>query len=533
MKIQRFAITCLAAICFAVLVHGQVTYERLLNAGKDPGTWMTYSGSYRSWRYSSLDQISRQTASRLKVEWVYQMPTSLMVETTPLVADGIMYLTEPPSNVVALDAATGRQYWRYRRELPNRINVCCGQVNRGVAILGNRIFVGTVDAHLVALDAKTGAVLWDVRVADHTTGHSITVAPLVVKDTVVCGISGGEYGVRGFLDAYDAATGKRRWRFWTIPEPGQPGSETWPGDAWKTGGAPTWVTGSFDAEQNLIIWGTGNPSPDWNGDSRRGDNLYSDSAIALDADTGKLKWYFQFVPHDVHDWDATQVPVLVDGEWRGQPRKLIYWAHRNGFYYVLDREKGTFLFGTPFAKQTWAKGLDSAGHPIGLPNIDPSPEGTYIWPGVQGATNWYSPSYNPLTKLFYLSVWENRSVYHKGEQEYSPGNRYIGSVPLIDLPEDPGHGAVRALNPQTGERVWNYDLHTKPWAGVLSTAGQLVFGGSDEGHFFALDAETGREVWRQNLGGIIRANPVTYLAGGRQFVSIAAGSAIFTFALAR
>jgi alcohol dehydrogenase (cytochrome c) len=533
MNMQRFAFTCLAAIYFAVLVPGQVTYERLLNAGKDPGNWMTYSGSYRSWRYSSLDQVTRQTASRLKVEWVYQMPTPLMVETTPLVVDGIMYLTEPPSNVVALDAATGRQYWRYRRELPNRINVCCGQVNRGVAILGNRVFIGTVDAHLVALDAKTGAVLWDVLVADHTTGHSITVAPLVVKDTVICGISGGEYGVRGFLDAYDAATGKRRWRFWTVPEPGQPGGETWPGDAWKTGGAPTWTTGSFDAEQNLIIWGTGNPSPDWNGDSRHGDNLYSDSAIALDADTGKLKWYFQFVPHDVHDWDATQVPILVDGEWRGQPRKLIYWAHRNGFYYVLDREKGTFLFGTPFAKQTWAKGLDSAGHPIRLPNIDPSPEGTYIWPGVQGATNWYSPSYSPLTRLFYLSVWENRSVYHKGEQAYSPGNRYIGSVPLIDLPEDPGHGAVRALNPQTGERVWNYDLHTKHWAGVLSTAGQLVFGGSDEGHFFALDAETGREVWRQNLGGIIRANPVTYLVGGRQFVSIAAGSALFTFALAR
>ena len=533
MKMQRFAFTCLAVTCFARLVHAQVTYERLLNAGKDPGNWMTYSGSYRSWRYSSLDQISRQTASRLKVEWVYQMPTPLMVETTPLVADGIMYLTEPPSNVVALDAATGRQYWRYRRELPNRINVCCGQVNRGVAMFGNRIFVGTVDAHLVALDAKTGAVLWDVRVADHTTGHSITVAPLVVKDMVICGISGGEYGIRGFLDAYDAATGKRRWRFWTIPEPGQPGSETWPGDAWKTGGAPTWVTGSFDPDQNLIIWGTGNPSPDWNGDSRHGDNLYSDSAIALDADTGRLRWHFQFVPHDVHDWDATQVPVLVDGEWRGQPRKLIYWAHRNGFYYVLDREKGTFLFGTPFATQTWAKGLDAAGHPIRLPNIDPSAEGTYIWPGVQGATNWYSPSYNPQTKLFYLSVWENRSVYHKGEQEYTPGNRYIGSVPLIDLPEDPGHGAVRALNPQTGERVWNYDLHTKPWAGVLSTAGQLVFGGSDEGHFFALDAETGREVWRQNLGGIIRANPVTYLVNGRQFVSIAAGSAMFTFALAR
>src|SRR5713101_8475352 len=294
MRIQRFAFTCLAAICLAVLVHGQVTYERLLNAGKEPGNWMTYSGSYRSWRYSSLDQITRQTASRLKVEWVYQMPTPLMVETTPLVVDGIMYLTEPPSNVVALDAATGRQYWRYRRELPNRINVCCGQVNRGVAILGDRVFIGTVDAHLVALDAKTGDVLWDVPVADYSTGHSITVAPLAVKDMIICGISGGEYGIRGFLDAYDAATGKRRWRFWTVPEPGQPGSETWPGDARKTGGAPTWVNGSFDVEQNLIIWCTGNPSPGRSSNSPRGDNLYSDGAIAPSSGTCKLKWHFQF-----------------------------------------------------------------------------------------------------------------------------------------------------------------------------------------------------------------------------------------------
>ncbi len=531
MKICRFTLALFAAVSWEASATGQVTYERLVHAANESGNWLTYSGAYRSWRYSALDQITLQNAPRLRVEWVYQMPTTLMVETTPLVVDGIMFLTEPPSNVVALDAASGRQYWKYRRELPKRINVCCGQVNRGVAALGDRVFIGTVDAHLVALDAKTGDVLWDVPVADYSTGHSITVAPLAVKDMIICGISGGEYGVRGFLDAYDAATGKRRWRFWTIPEPGQPGNETWPATSWKTGGAPTWVTGSFDVEQNLIIWGTGNPSPDWNGDSRRGDNLYSDSAIALDADTGKLKWYFQFVPHDLHDWDATQVPVLVDAEWRGQPRKLIYWAHRGGFFYVLDRVNGQFLFGTPFAKLTWASGLDAAGHPMRLANIDPTPEGTYIWPGVQGATNWYSPSYNPLTRLFYLAVWENRSLYHKGEQEYTPGNRYIGSAPLIDLPDDPGHGAIRALNPQTGERVWEHQLHTKPWAGVLSTAGKLVFGGSDEGHFFALDAETGNEVWRQNLGGIIRANPVTYLIQGKQFVSIAAGNALFTFAL--
>jgi alcohol dehydrogenase (cytochrome c) len=518
----------IALVALTGAARAQVTYERLLKASSDAANWMTYSGSYSGWRYSGLDQIDRSNIHKLRVKWVYQMPTTLMVETTPIVADGIMYITEPPSNVVALDAATGRPYWRYHRVLPDRINVCCGQVNRGVAVLGDRVFLGTVDAHLVALDAKTGAVLWDVEVADYKTGHSITVAPLIVKNSVICGISGGEYGVRGFLDAYDPETGKRRWRFWTVPEPG---GKSWAGDSWKTGGGPTWVTGSYDPGQNLIIWGTGNPSPDWNGDSRLGDNLYSDCAIALDADTGKLKWYYQFVPHDVHDWDAVQVPVLVDDEWQGKPRKLIYWAHRGGFFYVLDRETGKPLLGKPFETQTWAKGLDDAGRPIVLPNTDPTPEGTYLFPGVQGATNWYSPSYNPLTKQFYLAVWENRSVYRKGEQEYSPGNRYIGSVPLIDLPEDPGYGAIRALNPKTGDRMWEYKLHTKPWAGVLSTAGKIVFGGSDEGYFFALDAESGKELWRQNTGGIIRANPVSYLDAGKQAVSIAAGNSIFTFEL--
>ena len=518
-------------VLLSALLSGQVTYDRILNAEREPGNWMTYSGGYKGWRYSPLDQINRSNAGQLKVKWVHQMPTTHMVETTPLVADGVMYVSEPPSNVVALDAETGRQFWRYRRELPAKINVCCGQVNRGVAVLGDRLFVGTVDAHLVALDAKTGAVLWDVEVANYQHGYSVTVAPLVVKDKIILGIAGGEYGIRGWLDAYEPATGKRLWRFNTIPGPGEKGHETWSGDAWKQGGGSTWVTGSYDAAQNLIIWGVGNPSPDWNGDVRPGDNLYSDSAIALDADTGKLKWHFQFVPHDLHDWDAVQVPVLVDALWQGKMRKLVYWAHRNGFYYVLDRETGKFLTGKAFATQTWAKGLDDSGRPIRLPGIDPTPEGVTIYPGVQGATNWYSPSYNPLTKLFYLSVWENRSIYRKGDQVYTPGNRYIGSVPLIDLPDEPGHGAIRALNPATGDKVWEYKLHTKPWAGVLTTAGKLLFGGSDEGHYFALDAETGKELWRQYCGGIIRANGISYSSKGKQVMAIAAGNSIFTFAL--
>jgi alcohol dehydrogenase (cytochrome c) len=522
-------------------IAAQVTYGRILKAESEPQNWLTYSGSYKSWRYSRLDQIDRQNVQNLKLAWVYQMPITHRFETTPIVADGVMYISEPPSNVVALDPATGRQFWRYKRSLPSKINVCCGQVNRGVAVLGERVFIGTVDAHLVALHAKTGAVLWDIEVADNRTGHAITSAPLVVKDMVITGIAGGEYGIRGFVDAYDAATGQRRWRFWTIPEPGEKGSETWSGDAWKHGGGPTWVTGSYDAELNLIIWGVGNPSPDWNGDFRKGDNLYSDSAIALDADTGKLKWHFQMVPHDVHDWDSVQVPVLVDSEWQGKPRKLIYWAHRSGFYYVLDRETGEFLLGKPFATQTWAKGLDGKGRPIRNPAVDPTEEGVYVWPGVQGATNWYSPSYNPLTGLFYLTAWENKGFYRKGEVEYIAGNRFIGSAPKIDLDDEPGFGAIRALDPKTGEKAWEYKVHNKPWAGVLSTAGKLVFGGNGgwfnrdrqeaEGFFFALDAENGRELWRINLGGDMSSSAITYSVNGKQMVTMPAGSGLFAFTL--
>ncbi|MFN3326341.1 MAG: pyrroloquinoline quinone-dependent dehydrogenase [Bryobacteraceae bacterium] len=509
---------------------GQLTYERILKAAAEPGNWLTYSGSYMSHRHSSLKQIDRSNVERMQLKWVYQMRTLEKVETTPIVVDEVMYVTKPPDEVVALDPETGRAFWTYRRVLPEPINVCCGQVNRGVAVLGDRVYAGFVDGHVVALDAKTGALLWDVEVADRRTGHSVTVAPLAVKDKVIVGIAGGEYGIRGFLDAYDAETGERAWRFYTVPGPGEPGNETWAGDSWKTGGAPTWVTGSYDPELNLIYWGTGNPSPDWNGEVRKGDNLYSSSVIAVDADTGKLKWYFQFTPHDVHDWDAVQIPVLVDASWQGRPRKLMYWANRNSFFYVLDRTTGEFLSGRPFTKQTWAKGLDEKGRPIRLPNTAPSREGTLVYPGVQGGTNWYSPSFSPVTGLFYMSVWEYASIYYTGDAPYTAGNRFLGSVPS-GVPDDPGYGAVRAIEPQTGELRWEKRLHSKPQAGILSTAGGLVFGGTNEGHFFALDDRTGKELWRANTGGVIAAGPVTYLSRGQQRVTIAAGSALFTFGL--
>jgi alcohol dehydrogenase (cytochrome c) len=508
----------------------QVTWERIRHADREPGNWLTYSGSLFSHRHSSLTQITAENAANLRVKWVHQLGSTGKVETTPLVVDGVMYVTRPPSDVIALDAETGRPYWTYRRALPDGINVCCGQVNRGVAILGDRLFVGTVDSHLVALDAKTGRVLWDVEVAPRQTGYSLTAAPLIVEDKVIAGIAGGEYGVRGFLDAYDPKDGKRIWRFWTVPGPGEPGNDSWAGDSWKTGGGPTWVTGSYDPDLKLIYWGIGNPSPDWNGDVRLGDNLYTSSVVALDQATGKLRWHFQFTPHDVHDWDAVQIPVLVDAQWNGRPRKLMYWANRNAFFYVLDRETGEFLLGKPFVKQTWASALDAKGRPIRLPNTAPSREGTLIYPGVQGGTNWYSPSYSPATGLFYFSFWDYASRYYTGDALYEAGNRYLGSVPN-DARDQPSRGGVKALDPATGVEKWEYKLTTTPEAGILSTAGNVVFGGSREGYFFALDARTGKELWRIGTGGNIAAGPMTFLSRGKQHIAVATGASVFAFAL--
>ena len=389
----------LVLLNLAASALGQVTYQNLLEADREPGNWLTYSGGYNSQRHSRLEQINRDNVPELEMKWAFQMRTLEDVETTPLVVDGIMYLTEPPSNAHAVDTRTGRTFWSYTRELPNETHTCCGQVNRGLAMLGEKLYLGTVDAFLVALDAKTGSVLWEVEVADRLEGYSITVAPLVVKDKVIVGVSGGEFGIRGFLDAYDAETGKRVWRFYTVPAPGEPGHDSWEGDDWKTGGAPTWITGSFDPALNLIYWGTGNPSPDFNGELRPGDNLYTDCVIALDADTGQLKWYFQFTPHDVWDWDAAQIPVLVDAEFEGRMRKLMLWPNRNAFYYVLDRETGELLLVKQFARQNWAQGMDSRGRPIIKLEALPTEKGIIIWPGIQGAMNWFSPSYSPLTGL--------------------------------------------------------------------------------------------------------------------------------------
>jgi alcohol dehydrogenase (cytochrome c) len=460
---------------------------------------------------------------------MYQIRAHHKVETSPLVFDGIMYISEPPSDVTALDLRTGRPIWSYRRSMP-AVPVCCGQVNRGVAALGDQIFVGTLDAHLIALDMRTGRVRWDVEVAAYKTANSITLAPLVVRDKVIIGIGGAEYGIRGFLDAYDAKTGTRVWRFWTVPSPGEPGNKTWSGDSWRHGGAPTWVTGSYDPAANLLYWGTGNPGPDYAGDIRKGDNLYSDSLIALDADTGKLKWYFQFTPHDVNDIDANQIPVLLDATFCGKPRKLVLFGNRNGFYYILDRLSGEFLWARQFATQTWAKSLDERGRPVRNPAAAPSREGATVYPDDDGAANWYSPSYDPQTGLFYQNAREKGAKYFSTEAPYIPGRQYLGASRQSLNGVEPW-GALRALNAISGDVKWEFRLVTPPWAGVLSTAGGLVFSGDMEGNFFALDAANGKPLWRLQTGGPIVANPITYMNEGKQFVAIAAGSAIVTFSL--
>ena len=524
-------------LCCALLMAGgfagaadPVTYDRLLRAASEPANWLMYSGNYRGYRYSRLDQINTSNIAKLHVKWMYQMKTTHHVEATPLVVNGILYTTRPPSDVVAIDARTGRELWLYHHPVPEKVYACCGQVNRGLAILGDRLFLSTVDAKVVALDARSGRLLWKSAQAEYQNGYAGTVAPLVVKDKVIAGIAGGEYGIRGFIDAYDAATGKRVWRFDTIPGPDQPNFGTWEGDSWKTGGGSTWTTGSYDPELNLIYWGVGNPGPDWNDDHRAGDNLYTDSMVALDADTGKLKWYFQYTPHDTHDWDATQVPVLADLMWRGQPRKLLLHPNRNGFYYVLDRATGEFLSATPYVKQTWAKGIDAKGRPIPIPNMTPTEAGLVIWPGTDGGMNWFSPSYSPKTHSLYVPAREKSEIYFKTQAVYKPGMSFGGGGGA-DNPADPGHGVVLAMTPETGEIRWKHEMKTAPWSGVLSTAGNLVFGSTLEGNFFALDAQTGKDLWHFSANEVSFANPITYLSDGKQQVAISIGDVLIAFAL--
>ncbi len=511
-----------------------VTYDDILHSSDRPQDWLTYGGNYASQRFSELKQINKENVKSLQLKWVYQLRRQGIFESSPIVADGMMYVTEPPTTVTALDVRTGRPIWRWTADLPkNLLTIGLFPTNRGVAILGDTVYVATIDAHLVALDAKTGAVRWNVEVGSNKQAVAITQAPLAINGKIVLGMGGGEGGLRGYIDAYDAKDGKRLWRLYTIPTTGEPGVETWAGDSYKYGGATTWNTGAYDPELNTLYWGTGNPAPDWNGDARTGDNLYSCSLLAIDADTGKMKWYFQFTPHETHDWDASEPPILFDAVISGKKRKIVAQANRNAFYYVLDRETGEFLAGAPYAKQTWAKGLDAKGRPIELSNIDPSTQGTLIYPSITGSINWTSSSYSPRTGLVYVDTREQGAYYFKGHPEMDPYNPLDigggGGQRLVN--GDAAYSAVRALESTTGKVKWQFKMVGDSWTGTLATAGGLVFCADSQGNFLALDDATGKPAWNIQLGNSLRANPITYAVDGKQYVEGAAGNSIFVFGL--
>jgi alcohol dehydrogenase (cytochrome c) len=522
---------CLAFGLSASAARGQVTFERLLNSGKEPQNWLTYSGDYSGRRFSSLDQINTKNARSLVAKWVYQTGATGKLETTPLVVDGILYATAQDDRAFALDARTGRPIWMYQYPLPGDIRPCCGRVNRGLAILGDKVFLGTLDAHVIALDTKTGNVIWDVVAAEYQKGYSFTVAPLAVKNLVVIGVSGGEYGVRGFVDAYDAATGARKWRFYTVPGPGEPGHETWEGDSWKIGGAPAWNTGTYDAVTNQIFWPTGNPSPSNRGEGRAGDNLYSNSLLALNADTGKMNWYFQFTKHDEHDWDATQVPVVIDLGSDSGGKHLIAQANRNGFFYVIDRTTGKLISANAYGKTTWSNRKDAEGRPVAKKEASPTLEGHTVCPGALGTTNFMAPTFDPQTALFYVTARDQCDIFSTAPQPYEAGHAYYGSAYFPSEEAEPYRGFLKAIDPATGEIKWKFE-HTSPtWSGVLSTAGGLVFTGDAEGNFIALDAASGKALWHFQMGGAVYAAPMAFAVDGKEYVAIAAGSAVYAFGL--
>jgi PQQ-dependent dehydrogenase (methanol/ethanol family) len=522
-------------------VPGGVTYERLRNARAEPHNWLMYWGDYQGTHYSSLASINTSNVATLRAAWAAPVPGESASESTPLVVDGVMYGTSGGNTrtVTAMDARTGRQIWRYTRQQKVRNPGETDVVNRGVAILGHRLFVGTNDAALVCLDARTGLPIWEVQVADTMEGFNITSPPLIVKDKIIVGHAGGEYAIRGFLDAYDV-TGTRLWRFHTIPGPGEFGNETWKGDSWKTGGGGTWLTGTYDPELNTLYWPIGNPAAMTDRSVRGdGDNLFTDSVVALDPDSGQRKWHFQFTPNDGHDWDSTEDMVLVDRTWRGQPRKLLMHADRNGHFYVLDRTTGAFLLGTPFIYQNWNTGFDAKGRPIPVPGSNSSPEGSFlVYPTPGGATNYQAPSYSPITGLFYVAYSEAGAQYISAPQVPQKGREYLGNAPNRGAPptrgpNDPAPNAgIKAIDPETGKTVWDFKVFQGSLGnGVLATAGGVLFASSRDGNIIALDAKTGKHLWHYQTGGNHTASPISYAIDGRQYIALTAGNVLYSFTL--
>ena len=494
--------------------------------------WPSYNGDYSGKRFSSLAQITRDNVSSLRAQWVFHSPNSNNLQGTPIVADGLLFMTSA-NDAYALDAATGRTLWHYARPITEGlVDDASAHHNRGVGLWRSRLYMETDNAHLLCLDARSGHPLWDVAYAPQNKNYGATSAPLVVKDKILVGTSGGDDGVRGFVAAFDAETGKQCWRLWTIPGPGEFGSESWPGDMYLRGGATTWMPGTYDAALNTVYWGTSNAAPDFDGSVRPGDDLYTACVLAFDPDTGKLKWHFQFTPHDLFDYDATETAVLVDGQYKGAQRKLLVEANRNGFLYFLDRTNGEFLGATPFVKKlNWAKGVDTKGRPIRT-GLEPSEAGTRICPDMNGATNWFSPSYNPQTHLLYFMALENCQLFFVKPQNFTEGREFYATG-VKRAPGEYGQKILMAYNVETGKPVWQYPQvgSGQSWAGTMTTAGGLVFFGNDAEAFEAVDATTGKSLWHFNTGQSMHASPMSYSVSGKQYVAVASGSDLITFAL--
>jgi alcohol dehydrogenase (cytochrome c) len=507
--------------------------RRLYRRVTSQSDWPTYNGQVGGNRYSSVDQINKHSVARLAPAWTFPLTGTSRLEVTPVVADGIMYVTSA-NECYALDAGSGRQIWHYRRPRTKGLaGDAAGGINRGVAVAGDRVFLATDHAHLIALDRFTGALLWDTEMADWRQNYGATSAPLVARDLVISGVSGGDEGIRGFVAAFDQETGKEAWRFWTVPKRGEPGSDTWVGNDLEHPCAATWLTGTYDADLELLYWPTGNPCPDYDGSNRRGDNLYSDSILALEAATGRLRWYFQYTPHDLWDWDAQQPPVLVDVEWKGEPRKLLLHANRNGFFYVIDRTNGTLLLATPFVKKlTWARGIDTRGRPLLNANQEPTSKGTRVCPAVEGATNWFSTSFNPSTGLYYVQTLEKCTIYTKSPETWQPGKSFYGGSTRRS-PDDPGEKILRAIDIRTGAIAWELAQPgpATSWGGTLTTAGGIVIFGDDSGALAAADARSGVVLWSFQTNTLWKASPMTYVFDGKQHIAVAAGSTIIAFKL--
>lgn len=517
----------------AALLAG-LTFERLRNADAEPQNWLTYWGDYQGHHYSTLHQINTGNVKQLEARWALQMPPGPLLEATPLVVDGTMYTTyttDGAAGVFAVDAKSGLTLWHYERRQKVVNPYQSNPFNRGVAVLGGRVFFGTLDAALVALDARTGRPVWETQVANTMQGYSITAAPLALKNEVIVGVAGGEFGIRGFIDAYDAVTGKRLWRFNTVPAPGEFGGETWSGDSWKRGSGATWLTGSYDPNLDQLYWTVGNPGPDMDASVRQGDNLFTSSVVALDPATGVRKWHYQFTPGDTHDWDANEDVVLTNHTVGGVQRELMLQANRNGIFYVLNRNDGKLVLGKPYVKQTWNGGFHPDGTPILLPNWKATEQGNVVAPTGTGGVDWANPSYDSVHAKLYVSAKEGSAGFRSAPQKYVEGRLYGGGRPFAPPPEETKSGLIE-IDGVTGTSKWVYPTFaTSMAAGVLATGGDLVFLATGDGDLIALDRNSWLALWHFQTGGTIASAPMSYSVDGQQFVAISAGNTLYSFAL--